>query len=82
MLHLHATDSSHVSVPWCRGRSNQGQLGLSPVPHPLTLLCLQLCRSYVNSKLKEYPQFQVIAHAISKSGFKVRTDVSYPLEIR
>lgn len=35
-------------------------------------LGLQLCRSYVNSKLKEYPQFQVIAHAISKSGFKVR----------
>lgn len=30
-----------------------------------------LCRSYVSAKLKEYPQFQIITHAISKSGFKI-----------
>ncbi|CAI7742534.1 unnamed protein product [Closterium sp. NIES-54] len=28
-------------------------------------------RSYVSAKLKEYPQFQPVAHAISKSGFKI-----------
>ncbi|GJP68718.1 hypothetical protein CLOP_g25381 [Closterium sp. NIES-67] len=28
-------------------------------------------RSYVSAKLKEYPQFQPVAHAIAKSGFKI-----------
>lgn len=28
-------------------------------------------RSYVSAKLKEYPKFQVVATAISKSGFKI-----------
>lgn len=33
---------------------------------------VQIGRSYVISKLKDYPQFQAVAVAIQRSGFKVR----------
>lgn len=34
-------------------------------------MSLQVGRTYVTSKLKDYPQFQAIAVAVRKSGFKV-----------
>jgi hypothetical protein len=38
----------------------------------LNIVCLlQIGRSYVISKLKDYPQFQTIDLAVHKSGFKV-----------
>lgn len=33
---------------------------------------MQLLRSFVISKLKDYPQFNAVAIAIQRSGFKVR----------
>lgn len=39
-------------------------------------LLFQIGRSYVTSKLKDYPQFQAIAVAVRKSGFKVCTQMA------
>ena len=34
---------------------------------------MQIGKPFVVAKLKDYPQFQSVALAIEKSGFKVRT---------
>ena len=38
---------------------------------------MQIGKPFVVAKLKDYPQFQSVALAIEKSGFKVRTNASF-----
>lgn len=40
---------------------------------------MQIGKPFVVAKLKDYPQFQSVALAIEKSGFKVCTDTSFDL---
>lgn len=39
----------------------------------------QIGRSFVTSKLKDYPQFRAVAIAIQRSGFKVCISISYEI---
>lgn len=50
--------------PWCSIFN-----WASKASHTVTLV--QIGRSYVMSKLKDYPRFQAVAIAIQRSGFKV-----------